>query len=98
MPKGAVGQNGLKIQYFAISPPVGVQAEKMLNVKQLENFEEKLCGWRDFPPKTAPSTGQLRFSVSRLEFLQVLKVVLGQNGLEKRVFGDFPLGLWPAKA
>ena len=79
MPRGVVGQNGPKKHYFAISSPWGSGREKVLNVQQLQHFQETFCERPDIPPKTAPSTGQLRFPVFRPEFLQVSKAVLGQK-------------------
>ena len=42
---------------------MGVRSTKTQNVKNLRNFGEKLLGRTDFPPKSAPSSGKLCFSL-----------------------------------
>ena len=70
-------------------PPLGVQSSKTENVKKLRNFGEKLLGRPDFFVQSASTTGKLRFSVFRPEFLQVPTAVLGQNGLKSSI-SQFP--------
>ena len=86
MPQGVVCQNGLESQYFAISCPWGSGREKMLNGKQLRNFEEKLFGRPNAPPKVLLAPGNCVFSVFGPEILQVPQAVLGQNGLKPQYF------------
>ena len=65
MPRAALGQKGLKTQYFAISRPGSGRRKR----KMLRNFGEKLLGQKDFFPKSAPSSGKVRFSVLDPEFI-----------------------------
>ena len=75
-------------QYFAISGPWVVPlvpgSAKMESVRKLRNFREKLLGRPYFFLKSASSSGKLRFSVSRPEFLQVPRAV---PGLKNQYFG-----------
>ena len=63
----ALGQKGLKNQYFAISRPWGSSRRKH-DVKKLRNFWEKPLGRTDFFRESAPSSGKSRFSVFGPEF------------------------------
>ena len=67
--KGCPGPEWPKKTVFRNFPPLGVRSVKTESVKKLRNLGENLLGQPDFPPKTAPSTGKLRFSVFRLEFI-----------------------------
>ena len=69
-------------------PPLGVRLAEPQNVKKLRNFGEKLLGRTDFFLKSAPSSGKLRFSVFRPEFLQMPRAALGQKGLENQYFAS----------
>ena len=66
----ALGQKGLKPQYFAISRPWGSGQSKRKNLKNLRNLWRKhFWGGRFFPPKSAPSSGKSCVSVFGPEFL-----------------------------
>ena len=64
---------GPKNPVFCDFPLLGVRSVKTQNAKKLRAFREKLLGRPIFPPKSAPSSGKLCFSVFRPspEFPQV---------------------------
>ena len=74
---------------FRDCPPVGVRSAKAQTVKKLRNFGENFLERPYFSLKSASSTGKLRFSVFRPEFLQVPRAVLGQNG-QRPSISQFP--------
>ena len=63
VPRAVLGQNIPRTPYFAISRPWGSGRPKRKNVKKLRTLGGKLLGRPGFPPKLAPSTGKLHFSV-----------------------------------
>ena len=79
---------------FRNFPPLGVRSVKTESLKKLHNCGDKLLGRPHFPPKSASSTGKLRCSVFRPEFLLVPRAVLGQNGPKSQYFAiSCPWGL-----
>ena len=69
MPKGVLGQMDSKPTIARFSAHGGLVSQNIA-VQKLWNFEEKPLGRPDFPPKSAPSTGELRIGVFP-PFLQV---------------------------
>ena len=97
MPRAVLGQNGLKIQYFTISRPWGPVGQNAKCKKKWRNFGEMLLGQLDFFPKSASSSGKLRFSVFRPEFLNVPRANPRPKWPKKMLFRNYPR-LWVRSA
>ena len=68
---------------------VGFCSAKTQNIKMLRNLGEKLLGQSDFPPKSAPSSGKLRFFRSWPGISLSAKGCPRPKGPRKPVFCDF---------
>ena len=98
VPRGCPRPKGPRKPVFRVFPSVRVHSAKAQNIKKLRNAGEKLSGRTDFPPKSAPNSGKLCFSVFGPEFLQVPRGFPRPKGLRKPVFHDFPsVGVRSAK-
>ena len=87
----ALGQKGLKTQYFAISRPWGSGRSKRKMQKSCALFGRNLCQVCPvFCRKSAPSSGKSRFSDFGPEFLQVPRGCPRPKGPKNTVFCDFP--------
>ena len=86
----AVGQKGLKTQYFAISRPWGVRSVKTENVKKMRSFREKPLGDRFIFPKVPQGPGNRVFLFSALNFSKCQGAALGQKWPKNTVFCDSP--------
>ena len=90
MPKGCRRPKGPKNTVFCDFPPLGVRSVKTQNVKKLRSFREKLLGVQFFPPKVPLAPGNRVFLFSARNFSKCQGAALGQKGLNKPVFCDFP--------
>ena len=82
----ALGQKGLKTQYFGDFPPLGVRSVKTHDAKKLRSFWEKLLGVQFFFPKVPLAPGNRFFLFLARNFFKCQGAALGQKGLKPQYF------------
>ena len=86
VPRGCPRPKGPRNPVFCDFLPVGVRSAKTQTVKTLRTFWEKLLGRTGLPPKSAPSSGKLRFSVFARNVSTCQGAAQGQKGLNPQHF------------
>ena len=89
MPRAALGQKGLKNQYFAISYPLGSGRPKRKMEKSCAILGRNFWGGRIFSPKVPLAPGNCPFLFSIRNFSECQGAALGQKCL-KNLYLRFP--------